>query len=268
MKFLAFNNGYCVSDIKYVNKKLKSKKIKFPATFFYLEIEGIKLLFDTGYSKSLSNSSNIFEKLYSILTKVFCIKDADEVLLENNINPNEIQYIIMSHFHPDHYGSLNKFPNASIICSNEASILLSSSDIIKIRNLVLKNLIPNDVEKRILKIENFTKEEMYENRFYNILNLNEIYAFHLEGHAIGHIGIYLKTLRKLIIFDAVWSKDNLEGMQPSKLVKNMVSHSVKEYDKSINKINDLISLLEEDVKDKIEIIIAHDEKFLRSPYEF
>ena len=121
---------------------------------------------------------------------------------------------------------------------------------------------------KIYKIENFTKEEMYENRFYNILNLNEIYAFHLEGHAIGHIGIYLKTLRKLIIFDAVWSKDNLEGMQPSKLVKNMVSHSVKEYDKSINKINDLISLLEEDVKDKIEIIIAHDEKFLRSPYEF
>ena len=32
MKFLAFNNGYCVSDIKYVNKKLKSKKSANPIT--------------------------------------------------------------------------------------------------------------------------------------------------------------------------------------------------------------------------------------------
>ena len=32
--------------------------------------------------------------------------------------------------------------------------------------------------------------------FFNILNLNEIYGFYLEGHAGGHIGLYLKTLNK------------------------------------------------------------------------
>ena len=80
-------------------------------------------------------------------------KDADEILRENNINPDEIQYIIISHFHPDHYGSLKKFPKAVIICSREAAELLASCKSSKIRNLVFEKLIFKDMEKRIIKMD-------------------------------------------------------------------------------------------------------------------
>ena len=90
MKLTAFNNGYCTADKKYINKKSESRIIKFPATFFYLEISGIKILIDTGYSVSLFRNAGIAARLYSFVTRVKCEKDADEVLLENGINPDEI----------------------------------------------------------------------------------------------------------------------------------------------------------------------------------
>ena len=79
MKFIAFNNGYCTSDKKYISKKSKSQEVKFPATFYYVEISGLKILLDAGYSTKIPKSKNIIIKLYSKITKVNCIKDADEV---------------------------------------------------------------------------------------------------------------------------------------------------------------------------------------------
>ena len=268
MKLTAFNNGYCTADKKYINKKAKSRKIKFPATFFYLEISGIKILIDTGYSVDLLKNAGIAARLYSFVTKVKCEKDADEILRENNINPDEIQYIIISHFHPDHYGSLKKFPKAVIICSREAGELLASCKSSKIRNLVFEKLIFKDMEKRIIKMEDFAGIKISENNFFDILNLNEIYGFYLDGHAKGQIGLYLKSLNKLMIFDAVWSKENLDGAEPRKILKKIAFADEKKYESSVKKIKEILYDLENTVHTDIEPVITHDEKFLGSPYEF
>lgn len=268
MKLTAFNNGYCTADKKYINKKSESRIIKFPATFFYLEISGIKILIDTGYSVSLFRNAGIAARLYSFVTRVKCDKDADEVLMENNINPDEIQYIIISHFHPDHYGSLKKFPEAVIICSREAAELLSSGKMSRIRNLVFERLIFKDIEKRIRKMEDFPEIKISENDFFNILNLNEIYGFYLEGHAKGQIGLYLKSLNKLMIFDAVWSKENLDGAEPRKILKKIAFADEKKYESTVKKIKEILYDLENTAHADIEPVITHDEKFLRSPYEF
>ena len=268
MKFTAFNNGYCTADKKYINKKAESRKIKFPATFFCLEISGIKILIDTGYSVSLLKNAGIAAKLYSFVTKVKCKKDADEILLENNINPDEIQYIIISHFHPDHYGSLKKFPKALVICSDEAAALLTSGKMTKIRNLVFEKLISGDIGKRIIKMEDFPEIKMFENKFFNILNLNEVYGFYLDGHAKGQIGLYLKSLNKLLIFDAVWSKENLDGAEPRKILKKVAFTDEGKYESSLEKIKEILHKAENTLHTNIEPVITHDEKFLVSPYEF
>ena len=268
MKFLAFNNGYCTADKKYIDKKAESRKIKFPATFFYLEISGIKMLIDTGYSVKLVKNAGITAKIYSMVTKVRCEKDADEILWENNINPQEIQYIIISHFHPDHYGSLDKFPKASIICSNEAAEVLNVGKTGKIKNLVFEKLIPEDIKERIIKLESFPEVKVSGNNFFNILNLNEIYGFYLEGHAGGHIGLYLKTLNKLMIFDAVWCKENLLGAEPRKILKKVAFADEKKYESSLREIKEILCSLKDTGGAEPELIITHDEKFLRSPYEF
>ena len=58
MKLTAFNNGYFTADKKYIDKKAESRKIKFPATFFCLEISGIKILIDRKSTRL--NSSHEF----------------------------------------------------------------------------------------------------------------------------------------------------------------------------------------------------------------
>ena len=268
MKLTAFNNGYCTADKKYINKKSESRIIKFPATFFYLEISGKKILIDTGYSASLGKGKGTITKFYSLVTKAKCEKDADEVLAENGINPEEIEYIIISHFHPDHYGSLDKFPKASIICSNEAAEVLNVGKTGKIKNLVFEKLIPEDIKERIIKLESFPKVKVSGNNFFNILNLNEIYGFYLEGHAGGHIGLYLKTLNKLMIFDAVWCKENLLGAEPKKILKKVAFADEKKYESSLREIKEILCSLKDTGGAEPELIITHDEKFLRSPYEF
>jgi glyoxylase-like metal-dependent hydrolase (beta-lactamase superfamily II) len=274
MKFSAYNNGYCTADKKYIDKKARSQEIKFPATFFYLEISGINILIDTGYSAGLAKNSGILGKLYSFVTKVKCEKDADEILRENNINPDKIEYIIISHFHPDHYGSLNKFPKASIICSDKALELLSTGKVRKIKNLILEKLIPGNIKERTIKMESFPEINLFENiltkemKFFNILNLNEIYGFYLDGHAEGQIGLYLKSLNKLMVFDAVWSKENLYGAEPRKILKKIAFSDENKYADSLEKIKKILSCLENTENSETEVIITHDEKFLRSPYEF
>lgn len=274
MKILAFNNGYCIADKKYIDKKSKSQKIKFPATFFYLEISGKKILIDTGYSASLGRGKGTTAKFYSLATKAKCEKDADVVLAENGINPEEIEYIIISHFHPDHYGSLSKFPKALIICSNDAAELLTAGRTAKIRNLVFQKLIPENVQERIIKMESYPDIKLFqdsdssENNFFDILNLNEIYGFYLDGHARGHIGLYLKKLNKLMVFDALWSKENLDSAEPRKILKKIALSDEKKYEKSKNIIKEILLYLKNTGNVETELIITHDEKFLRSPYEF
>ena len=251
MKLTAFNNGYCTADKKYIDKKAESRKIKFPATFFCLEISGIKILIDTGYSVSLLKNAGIAAKLYSFVTKVKCKKDADEILLENNINPDE-----------------KKFPKAQVICSDEAAALLTSGKMTKIRNLVFEKLISGDIGKRIIKMEDFPEIKMFENEFFNILNLNEAYGFYLDGHAKGQIGLYLKSLNKLLIFDAVWSKENLDGAEPRKILKKVAFADEGKYESSVKKIKEILHKAENTFHTNIEPVITHDEKFLVSPYEF
>ena len=257
-----------MADKKYIDKKARSRKVKFPATFFYLEISGLKILIDTGYSQSLTKDSGIAAKFYSFITKVKCEKDADEILLENNINPDEIQYVIISHFHPDHYGSLKKFPKARIICSSEAARLLDLGWSGRLRNLVFGKLIPEDIRERIIKIESFPEIKMSGDNFFNILNLDEIYGFYLEGHARGHTGLYLKSLNKLIVFDAVWAKENLDGAEPKKILKKIAFADENKYENSLKKIKEILTKLKNSAGLEPELIITHDEKFLRSPYEF
>ena len=268
MKLTAFNNGYCTADKKYIDKRAKSREVKFPATFFYLEISGIKILIDAGYSAGLMKNAGIAAKLYALTTKVKCEKDTDEILLENNINPCEIQYIVISHFHPDHYGSLKKFPEASIICSSEALEVLTLSKAGRLRNLIFERLIPKNINKKIIKMESFSKIKMFGENFFNILDLDEVYGFYLDGHARGQIGIYLKSLNKLMVFDAVWSKENLEGAEPKKILKKIAFADEKKYESSIKKIREILFNIENAGNPSPDLIITHDEKFLRSPYEF
>lgn len=60
------------------------------------------------------------EEMYRWLTPVTVNKSLHEQLAMHHIKAEEINYIIISHFHADHIGGWKIFPNAQFICHPEA----------------------------------------------------------------------------------------------------------------------------------------------------
>lgn len=125
------------------------------------------------------------------------------------ITRQEVQTLLISHFHADHIGRLRDFPNARIICSRRAweTYRLRSS----FKNAlsgVFGVLLPEDIETRLSFFEDAPMVEApYElGRSYNLLNDGSLLVVDLPGHAEGHVGFCFPQLPKPFLYatDSQW----------------------------------------------------------------
>ncbi|KAH7878129.1 uncharacterized protein C8R40DRAFT_1091258 [Lentinula edodes] len=84
-----------------------------------------KYLFDLGLRKHAKGYPPALDGIL-VEFKPNCDKDASEILIENNVDPNEIQGIIFSHLHFDHTGDIQLFPSAEIILGGEGESLFDA----------------------------------------------------------------------------------------------------------------------------------------------
>ncbi|KAJ3916175.1 hypothetical protein F5877DRAFT_47122 [Lentinula edodes] len=91
-----------------------------------------KYLFDLGLRKHAKGYPPALDGIL-VEFKPNCDKDASEILIENNVDPNEIQaniqtnnYTAYSHLHFDHTGDIQLFPSAEIILGGEAESLFDA----------------------------------------------------------------------------------------------------------------------------------------------
>ena len=266
MILLALNNGYCKANQYFISKKRKKKEIKFPATFFYIQLPHAKILLDAGYSPQMLFDKNICMKMYTKLMQVECKKTTTEVLIENGIDPTKIDYIIVSHFHPDHIGGLNEFKKAKIICTEEAFYHLNKKRLLNVEKQVNKKYIPTDIGSRLIFMESFKKVYLKNLPidFYNILNMDQLYGFGLPGHSKGQLGILIPDKNVLHISDAAWCEDNFKHkVPPRKITEFIVSDNPREYRQSLDKIELIKQHFE-----NIDIVFTHDKRFLDETYNF
>lgn len=90
------------------------KPFEIPILFFLIQHNDKNILFDTGYALEVSKSP---EKHLGAIVNSYCpiVKEKQYIVnqLKNmRINPEDIDYVIFSHLHPDHAGSVGIFPNA------------------------------------------------------------------------------------------------------------------------------------------------------------
>ncbi|QZY54022.1 MBL fold metallo-hydrolase [Crassaminicella profunda] len=258
-------SGYCTQLEKIVIRGGRLKHIKFPSMVVLLRhpVYGY-ILFDTGYASHFFTETKKFPYwIYSKITPVYLNENeaVKKQLQKMGVKAEEIQYIILSHFHADHIAGCKDFPNAKFICSKVAyEKVKSKRGICALKEAFIPRLLPNDFEERGIYFEEMKKDSfpLTDTSFEEAIDLfgdKSIYAVHLEGHTKGHYGIFTKDHKEKDYFfvgDACWSDKAYEENLLPHWIANLVNKDQKNYKATIKNISLLYKR-----HPKINIIPSH-----------
>ena len=237
--------GYCLAKENDAMRGGDKRSIKFYALWGIIDHpEKGMILYDTGYSERFFDATKSFpNKIYALATKVHLKKDEDvkSQLVNNNIDPDDIKHVIITHFHADHVCGLKDFKNAKFYTSRKAlGHVLKIPKSIAFTKAILKDLLPEDLRERCIVVED-SCEQLNDETFgykYDLFNDSTVYIYDLPGHAAGQIGVCVETEKQsyFLISDACWLKNAyLNDQLPNPIVK-LFFDSWKKYKDTIKKI--------------------------------
>jgi len=266
MELTLLKAGYCTQLERIAKQNGRMKMIRFPASFVLIKHpQKGYILFDTGYSEHVKQAMKSFPfQIYAMTTPIYLKEgeSAKEQLQAMGISPEEVNYIILSHFHVDHLGGCLDFPNATFICSRkEYESVKDKKGFSALKSAFIPSLLPDNFFIRSIYVEETNKLEtpIIYNIFpesYDLFGDGSILAISLPGHTSHQFGILLtyKEQPYFFISDACWLSETYQNMQyPSKLAK-LITKGHKDYYDNIFKLH-LIHKLYPDVK----IIPCHDD---------
>ncbi|MEQ8473232.1 MAG: MBL fold metallo-hydrolase [Marinoscillum sp.] len=221
--------GYCIASKSHALRGVPKKTIKFYATYALISHPRHgHILFDTGYTTRFYQYTRSFPfSIYAKATRVY-VKEKNHAVAQIQslgIAPEEIRYIIVSHFHADHIGGLRDFPNAKFICSEEAyADIKGKRGFSALKRGFIPELMPESFEQRtqMINIQKSNNEDPHLGKMYDLFDDGSILLYQIEGHAKGQMGALLNTEGHdtLLIADAAWLKENYTQMHlPSPIVR-------------------------------------------------
>jgi glyoxylase-like metal-dependent hydrolase (beta-lactamase superfamily II) len=247
-----FQGGYCTHPQAMVIRDGKWKTANFPSLFALISHPQIgAILFDTGYSQRFFAETSHFPfQLYALTTPVYLQpgESAVEQLQNHGLEPEEIKYIIISHFHADHIGGLSDFPNAQFICFQSAyQAVKSLGKIAALKSGFLAGLLPSDFEQRAIFVEQknsiplLHEYSIFETGF-DLFDDGSLIAVELPGHATGQLGLFFTdgdNQSYFLIADACWlSRAYQEFVQPHPIA-NLIFANSRDYVDTLYKIHQL-----------------------------
>lgn len=245
--------GYCTHNIKGLFKGFPSEHRPFQAGVFLIKHkEKGYILYDTGYSTDLYKKG-IKKSFYRKLTPLF-VEQSDELanqLKQDGIDPLEIQWVILSHFHPDHIGGARAFSSATFLVTKEAYATYRSP---KINDLVFNDLLPDDFSERVRILHMGENPSFYEG--YATLDLfgdESLLLLSVGGHAAGQCCAYLPEKELFIGADLCWGIALLPYTEKMKKIAKMVQDDFNEYKRGVQLLRTLS-------KKGIEVVVSHDPK--------
>lgn len=264
--------GECSHFECIVHRNYSFKKLKFPSLVAKIYHPNFGyILFDTGLSHKIYTQAKKFPwNLYlkTIKPKIEPGESLKSCLEIQNILEDDIKYIIVSHFHPDHIGGICEFPNSKLIYNRNSINFFKRNNSFK--NLIhgfIPQLITNNIESRslytdTLKIINLDSKWAPFQYGYDLFGDKSIIIVDLEGHSIGHIGVILQTIDDKDVFligDACWTKYTFENnIYPINLIK-YITYDFNEYKNQIFKIHQLYKRRKD-----VFIIPSHCEKSINN----
>ncbi len=233
-----YDCGYCINELSIAYRKHKSEKRIFPSGVFLIKhpSKGY-VLFDTGYSQSIYKTG--FKGwLYRTLNPTH-ITQQDEIstqLQKDGISPNDIQYIVLSHLHPDHIGGVRFFPKSTIVVTDGCYRTYKRPHW---NDLLFRQLLPKWFEKKLQVLRSEDRQEVQDGLYgYDLFGDGSILLVELEGHAHGHLGAYIPN-KLLLAGDACWGGDLMEYSKHLRLAARLVQNDYKKFKKSLNQLEAL-----------------------------
>ena len=267
--------GHCEQLEKFVNPKTGHwRKIRFPATVAVVEhsTAGI-LLFDTGYSPRFYETTRYFpEKVYALVTPVVITPEetAFEKIKKLGLSPNDVNHVVLSHFHADHIAGAADFTRAKYIYSaRELSYLKNISRVMQVKSGFIAGLLPIDLENRAMIADEFLiplPELGPDWKGKDLFGDESVFAVSLPGHTLGQIGLYIREVKGksyLLVADAAWLTASYQENIPPMRIAQEIFFQRTEYTHTLTKIHDLYCRHKE--AGHLEIVTCHcDEAFRRN----
>jgi glyoxylase-like metal-dependent hydrolase (beta-lactamase superfamily II) len=238
--------GFCTHCKRMTLKTGAFKQEEYPA--FCALIKHPKkgyILFDTGYSRRFYSLTKGFPfSLYRRLTPVYVPKTLKEQLLEQNIVPADINYVVISHFHADHIGGLRDFPNAQFICHPQSvEDIKGTKGFQALIKGFLPGLLPSDFYERLMVLTTekpLTKKLIPFTLGFDLFDDNLLFAIALPGHAKGQIGLYfIADKPTFLIADSCWHQETYQELKYPSQLTYLIHHDKHAYLETIKKLNQL-----------------------------
>jgi len=183
-------------------------------------------LFDTGYGDYFQAATNPFpERIYRWVTPT-SLPESERLVVQlgrMGLRPQDIDGVIISHFHADHIGALRDFPRATLVSSHAGySHVHGMSRIRGLTQGFLPALLPGDFKDRSRFLEgmslvNLPSELRPFDQGYDILGDGSLVAVPLHGHTHEQFGLLLRREDGRTVFlsaDACWSLKALRESRP------------------------------------------------------
>lgn len=219
--------GYCLHPERLTLRGGSLKPVEFPAGYALIRHPLLgPILFDTGYSaRFFQETASLPASLYRRITPVVYSEEESAVrhLADNGIAPEDVRYIVLSHFHADHVGGVRDFPQAQYIYLRKSYDAVSSLGPVRATKAgFLPGLLPEDFNPRSLPVDEYSAKRPLPpglpfSEAYDLLGDGSLLAVELSGHAAGMIGIFVSTSEHdyLLCADTVWSsRAFLENRRP------------------------------------------------------
>lgn len=181
------------------------------------------VLFDTGYSPRFFEATRRFPyRLYRWLTPVRCgpHETVAAQLPGLGISPDDVRWVVISHFDPDHIGGLRDFGAARIVCHVAAwESVRGKGGLDALRSRILPGHLPTDLGERVHAVRDFQLESVGPlPGAHDLFGDGTVLLLGLPGHAPGQMGALIRRSSGgawLLVADAVWTRATLERAGPT-----------------------------------------------------
>jgi glyoxylase-like metal-dependent hydrolase (beta-lactamase superfamily II) len=194
----------------------------FPAGWTLIEHprHGV-VLFDCGYGAAARSAMQRgLRRIYRALVGACCTLHADpsRLLAARGLRAEDVRYVVLSHFHPDHVGGLGEFPSARCIVHAEAWRQVSEGGRLDhLHAQIWRELLPADLADRLRLLDATTQQPLAGaladfGGGWDLFDDGSMVAIELPGHAAGQLGLALDVEgeRILLVADAFWRREQLD----------------------------------------------------------
>lgn len=245
--------GYCTHLESITIRGGKWRSQQYPALCTLIQHpEYGNILYDTGYSSRFFTETKRWPySLYNIITPVKISEEHTLIhqLQKDGIKPEDISYIIISHFHADHVAGLKDFPNAKMIFSRDGyNAVKGRTGFSALRKAYLSGLLPNDFVEKAIFIEDrntiiLDKAMAPFDKGTDIFGDGSVIAIDLSGHAIGQIGILFNSNEQqvFLVADSCWSSKAYREYKLPSSITYLIHDNKSTYQHTLKKLYDLYS---------------------------